>query len=176
LVSTPGHTPGHQSAECERALALDRNLVSAHASIGAAKVYRRRGPSSSAVPAGCGPAPGFDSSHRPTARRMIRRINLQPNDLLVINLSVIADRPKTCNHLVVNPATGALEIAPTHRDEAATALQGLLGGVTDSTGSDHASLGRHTEIKNRVAKLEVAGRDAHPPGIDCPVPKHRPKG
>jgi hypothetical protein len=48
---------------------------------------------------------------------------------VVMNLSVTIDRPETCDHFVVNPATGALEVAPTHRDEAAKAFQGVFGGV-----------------------------------------------
>ena len=48
---------------------------------------------------------------------------------VVSHLSVTADRPETCSESVVDPATGALEVAPTHRDEAAKAFQGVLTGA-----------------------------------------------
>jgi hypothetical protein len=46
-----------------------------------------------------------------------------------MNIGVTADRPKTCYEFVMNPATGALEVTPTHRDEAAEAFQGILAGA-----------------------------------------------
>jgi hypothetical protein len=48
---------------------------------------------------------------------------------VVINLGVGANRPETRDEFVMNPATGTLELIPTHRDEAAEAFQGVLAGT-----------------------------------------------
>jgi hypothetical protein len=42
---------------------------------------------------------------------------------------ITTDRPETRGEFVVDPATGALKVAPTHRDEAPKAFQGVLTGA-----------------------------------------------
>jgi hypothetical protein len=45
---------------------------------------------------------------------------------IVVTARTIAGRPQSCNHFIVYPATGALEIASAYRHEAAEALQCMI--------------------------------------------------
>jgi hypothetical protein len=44
-------------------------------------------------------------------------------------VSYLTVRPKSCCNFVIDPATGALEVAPTHRDKATKAFQSVLASA-----------------------------------------------
>jgi hypothetical protein len=75
---------------------------------------------------------------------------------IVVSARATAGRPQTCDHFIVYPATGALEIASAYRHEAAEALQRVVRSMEASFYFELCCLDRREltlEVSNIVLRV-----------------------